>query len=205
MARSSARTVVAAALAVGALWLQAPRGGAAAAITVSPATAAAGASVTVSGNVPATGTASCSAGAAAQLTSTAALFPPDGFGPQAPRDAAGDFRVDYTIPTGTAPGSYNIGIRCAGGNVGVSATLQVTRSSATTTPPTTSRATTTAAPTTAAPASTVPTTTAPPATTAKGDDDSDGIPWILAVILGVVAVAAAFALGLRRGRRRPSA
>ena len=202
MARSPARILIGAALAVGALWLQAPAGGAAAAITVSPATAAAGASVTVSGNVPLTGTGSCSAGAAAQLTSTAALFPPDGFGPQAPRDAAGDFRVDYTIPTGTAAGSYNIGIRCAGGNVGVSATLQVTRASATTTPPTTGRATTTVAPpTTAAPTSTVPATTTPAKPT---DDDSDVLPWIVVGVIAVVAVAAAFAFGLRRGRRRPS-
>jgi LPXTG-motif cell wall-anchored protein len=93
---------------------------------VSPSSAAPGTAVTVSGNVPVSGTASCAAGDAAQLTSTAALFPPDGFGPQAPRDANGDFSVQYTIPTSTPAGTYSIGLRCGGGNVGITASLTVT-------------------------------------------------------------------------------
>jgi hypothetical protein len=91
-------------------------------ITVSPSTAAPGATVTFSGNIPAAG--DCPPGSAG-LTSTAALFPPDGFGPPAPSDADGNFQVTYTIPAATAPGTYTIGMRCGGGNVGVSTSLQV--------------------------------------------------------------------------------
>ena len=61
----------------------------------------------------------------ATVTSEAALFPPDGFGPSAPRDSSGQFALDYTVPTSTAPGTYLVGLRCGGGNVGVAASLTV--------------------------------------------------------------------------------
>lgn len=92
-------------------------------IMVSPATAAQGDTVTISGNHPIAG--DCAPGDA-RLTSTAELFPPDGFGPLVPSDASGNFTMTYTIPTSTPPGTYSIGMRCGGSNIGVSATLQVT-------------------------------------------------------------------------------
>jgi hypothetical protein len=91
---------------------------------VAPATAPHGGTVTISGNVPVSGKASCTSGPL--LTSTADLFPPDGFGPAVPRDANGNFHITTTIPTATPPGTYRIGLRCDGGNVGISATLHVT-------------------------------------------------------------------------------
>jgi hypothetical protein len=60
------------------------------------------------------------------ITSHAALFPPDGFGPSLSRNAAGAFQTSYTVPTSTPPGTYTIGLRCDGGNLGVGATLRVT-------------------------------------------------------------------------------
>jgi hypothetical protein len=60
------------------------------------------------------------------IVSTASLFPPDGFGPSATRDASGAFSVSYRVPSTTAAGTYDIGLRCGGGNVGVTASLIVT-------------------------------------------------------------------------------
>jgi hypothetical protein len=95
-------------------------------ITVSPSTAAQGDTVTISGNASA-----CSPeGNEVRLTSTVDLFPPDGFGPLLPLDANGDFETTYTIPADTPPGTYSIGLRCGGGNVGVSTTLHVTQAAA---------------------------------------------------------------------------
>jgi hypothetical protein len=124
--RTTSRVVGAFALAVLAVLAQASAAAAAASITVSPSSAAPGTSVTVSGNIPVSGTASCAAGDPAQLTSSDGLFPPDGFGPQAQRDASGNFSVQYTIPASTPAGSYSIGLRCGGGNVGITASLTVT-------------------------------------------------------------------------------
>jgi hypothetical protein len=59
------------------------------------------------------------------VTSEAALFPPDGFGPTATRDSDGSFAIDYTVPASTTPGTYTVGLRCGGGNVGVGASLTV--------------------------------------------------------------------------------
>jgi hypothetical protein len=92
-------------------------------ISVSPATVPAGGVVHISGSVS---TQACSASDAATLTSDSALFPPDGFGPSATRDGQGAFAVDYTVPDSTPAGTYQIGIRCGGGNVGVTASLHVT-------------------------------------------------------------------------------
>jgi hypothetical protein len=81
--------------------------------------------VSFSGVVPTSGTPSCSPGPVT-LTSVAALFPPDGFGPQATRSASGAFQVNFHVGAATPPGTYSIGVRCGGGNVGISTTLRVT-------------------------------------------------------------------------------
>jgi hypothetical protein len=92
-------------------------------ISVRPNVAAAGQQVRISGSTPVS---DCPADDAAILTSTASLFPPDGFGPVVPRDAAGAFSVVYRVPVSTPAGVYQIGFRCGGGNVGVFASLRVT-------------------------------------------------------------------------------
>jgi hypothetical protein len=91
-------------------------------INVSPTTVPPGGVVHISGSVPVK---NCPASDAATITATAALFPPDGFGPNADRDSNGDFAVDYTVPVSTPPGTYDVGVRCGGGNVGVAAALTV--------------------------------------------------------------------------------
>ncbi len=100
----------------------APAAAAAGSVTVAPAAVPAGGTVTISGSVD---PAQCPASDGVTLTSTAAFFPPDGFGPVAARTASGAFSVSHTVPASTPPGSYSIGLRCGGGNVGVSATLRV--------------------------------------------------------------------------------
>lgn len=123
------RSVVAGMAVVAVLCLQATAASAQPDITVSPNSAAAGSTVTISGNVPVSGTPSCPASDGVQLTSSAALFAPDGFGPQATRDASGNFQVQFLIPSSTPAGSYSVGMRCGGGNVGVTASLTVTSGS----------------------------------------------------------------------------
>jgi hypothetical protein len=120
-------SVVAGAVA-GLLLLTAPAPAAAAArISVSPSTVSSGGTVVVSGRIPTRGPQACPSRDSAILTSTAALFPPDGIGPNAHRKRGGVFRIRYTVPASTPPGMYFIGVRCGGGNVGVQATLKVTR------------------------------------------------------------------------------
>ena len=92
-------------------------------ITVSPHSIPAGGTVSFSGVVPTSGTPSCAPGSAT-LTDTA-LFPPDGFGPQAPRNASGQFHVTFHVASSTPPGTYSVGVLCGGGNVGVSTSLTV--------------------------------------------------------------------------------
>jgi hypothetical protein len=92
-------------------------------ITVTPSVAAAGSVVHIKGSASPKG---CSVDDAAIPTDTAALFPPDGFGPPAARNSQGAFDLTYTVPTSTPAGSYQIGLRCGGGNVGVFTTLRVT-------------------------------------------------------------------------------
>jgi hypothetical protein len=99
-----------------------PAAAAAGTVTVSPNVVPAGGTVTVSGSVS---VASCAASNPVILTDTA-LFPPDGFGPTVARNASGAFSTTYTVPASTPPGSYSVGVRCGGGNVGVSAAVQVT-------------------------------------------------------------------------------
>jgi hypothetical protein len=99
---------------------------AASSVSVSPSTVRVGGAVMISGMVPTSGGQSCPQPDPVTITSSAALFPPDGFGPQASRSATGAFRVRYTVPTSTPPGTYTIGLRCGGGNVGVRTSLRVT-------------------------------------------------------------------------------
>jgi hypothetical protein len=103
----------------------APASPAAASITVSPSSVAAGGTVSFSGVVPTSGTAFCAPGAATLIDGDA-LFPPDGFGPLAPRNASGAFHVTFHVPASTPPGTYTVGLRCGGGNVGVTTRLTVT-------------------------------------------------------------------------------
>jgi hypothetical protein len=81
--------------------------------------------VLITGLIPTSGPQSCPAGDQAIPTSSAALFPPDGFGPAVPRSSSGRFRIRYALPSSTPPGTYLIGVRCGGGHVGVSANLRV--------------------------------------------------------------------------------
>ena len=94
-----------------------------ASISVSPTSVPAGSTVHIFGSIPVK---RCPASDGATVTGEAALFPPDGFGPTAGRSAKGDFALDYTLPTSTPAGSYDVGARCGGGNVGVAASLTVT-------------------------------------------------------------------------------
>jgi hypothetical protein len=94
-----------------------------ASISVNPTMVAAGDTVRIRGSVPYS---VCTDDAGPRLTSVDRLFPPDGLGPAAARDPSGAFSVSYTVPAQTPAGTYQIGLRCGGGNVGVSARLQVT-------------------------------------------------------------------------------
>jgi hypothetical protein len=111
--------------AIAPMFVAAPASPAGASVTVAPSSTPAGGTVSFSGVVPTSGTPSCAPGDAT-LTRDAALFPPDGFGPQASRDASGAFQVDFQVPASTSPGTYTVGVRCGGGNVGVSTSLTVT-------------------------------------------------------------------------------
>jgi hypothetical protein len=93
-----------------------------ASITVSPSTVSAGGTVHISGSIPVK---RCAASDGATVVGQAALFPPDGFGPTTKRDSNGDFALDYAVPTSTPAGTYDIGLRCGGANVGVAAALTV--------------------------------------------------------------------------------
>jgi hypothetical protein len=92
-------------------------------ISVSPSTVAPGGTVQITGSIPAK---LCPASDSAIPVATADLFPPDGFGPEAARDSKGAFALSYTVPTSTPAGIYQIGVRCGGGLVGVTAELKVT-------------------------------------------------------------------------------
>jgi hypothetical protein len=94
-------------------------------LSVHPSKTHPGGHVVITGLVPTSGSQSCPAEDPAILTSTAALFPPDGLGPAAPRSASGKFKVKYVVPSSTPTGTYVIGVRCGGGNTGLSATLRV--------------------------------------------------------------------------------
>ncbi|MFG1609762.1 hypothetical protein [Actinoplanes sp. NPDC049265] len=92
---------------------------------VRPPSARPGDTVRIGGLVPFTGPKACPADAAAVLTSVSALFPPEGFGPAVERTKSGRFLVSYHVPATTPPATYQIGVRCSGGNLGVNTTLHV--------------------------------------------------------------------------------
>jgi hypothetical protein len=94
-----------------------------ASIDVSPSTVQAGVAVHISGSVSVT---ACPTQDQATVTGDSELFPPDGFGPSVDRNSHGDFALDYTVPSSTPAGVYRIGLRCGGGNTGVSTQLTVT-------------------------------------------------------------------------------
>jgi hypothetical protein len=193
---TAGRVAGAFALTVVAVCVLASAASAASSITVSPSSAPQGSTVTISGSVPVSGTPSCASGDPAQLTSTADLFPPDGLGPQAARDASGNFHTTYTIPTATRPGTHSIGVRCGGGAVGISATLQVTQPATTTTTvasTTTSNTTTTVAQTSAVSG----TTTTPPRPGRTSGDGSRAL-WIALGALVLLVGAGATLFFLRR-------
>ena len=91
-------------------------------IFVSPSDVPAGGTVHITGSVDPQG---CPTSDSAIPTSDDSLFPGDGFGPATARNSQGAFALDYTVPTSTPAGTYQIGLRCGGGNVGVFASLQV--------------------------------------------------------------------------------
>ena len=91
-------------------------------IFVSPSDVPAGGTVHITGSVDPQG---CPTSDPVTPTSDDALFPGDGFGPQTARNSHGAFALDYTVPTSTPASTYQIGLRCGGGNVGVFASLQV--------------------------------------------------------------------------------
>jgi len=185
-------------------------------LAVSPTTAAPGAAVTFSGNVPVVGAQACAMGDDVQLTSNAPLFPASGLGPQATRDSGGSFHATYTVPTATGLGTYTVGLRCGGGNVGVSVMLTVSKTGATST--TSSTSSTTSTTSTTATTSTTVTSTGPngpssgssttfgiglptgPASDAASShtssDPSTGVVIVALVLLILVA------LGLAVSRRR---
>jgi type 1 fimbria pilin len=121
------RSLAAVTLASAAVLLTAPTAFAAqnanGSVTVTPSEIGPGGTVHVSGSVS---TQSCPTSDSVTVTGESSLFPPDGFGPSAQRDAQGRFSLDYTVPTSTIPARYQIGLRCGGGNVGVAAVLTVT-------------------------------------------------------------------------------
>jgi hypothetical protein len=90
-------------------------------IFVSPSDVPAGGTVHITGSVDPQG---CPPSTPAIPVSTGDLFP-GSFGPAMTRNSQGAFALDYTVPTSTPAGTYQIGLRCGGGNVGVFASLQV--------------------------------------------------------------------------------
>ena len=94
-----------------------------ASLSVSPSVVPAGGTVRITGFVS---NQNCAQSSPARVIGLDTLFPPDGFGPLAPRDSHGAFALTYTVPTSTPPGTYHIGARCGGGPIGAGARLTVT-------------------------------------------------------------------------------
>ena len=120
------------ALVVSALWAVAAPATAATTppsrVTVTPAVVGRGGLVIISGSVSPVTCPVPGGGApgGSILTSDNGLFPPDGFGPDLPRNASGGFSTPYTLPITVTPGTYTVGLRCGGGAVGAFANLLVT-------------------------------------------------------------------------------
>jgi hypothetical protein len=154
-------------------------GWAASAVTlqVRPSSITAGDTVVVSGSVgPAPQGSAC---ATSVLLLSRAFVPTDEFAGVPALTAAvkpgGAFAITTRVPRSTRAGTYTISGRCGGGNLGVSATLEVRAA------PT---ATTTPAPT---PSATAPPATRPTTSTADHRADSWIIPGLVGLAVGVLA------------------
>lgn len=100
----------------------------AASINVSPGTVAPGGNVRLSGDVLAGGTPGCEVPGTVTLISDAFAGLEEFAGVGAvnlPVDATGTFDSTVTLTSSVAAGTYSIGGRCGGGNLGVSATIVV--------------------------------------------------------------------------------
>ena len=196
--RSLSRAVGAALIGIVVLVVPVGPAWAAASITVEPSTASPGDTITISGNVPTDG---CPSSDAAQLTSTADLFPPDGFGPPATRAPTGDFSTDYAINASTPLGDYSIGVRCGGGNVGVSTVLHVVAAATTTMPTSTTTSTTTRSSTTTSTSTTTTTAASASSSSASASGTKSSKAWLW-IVLVILLILAALVVGFYfRGRR----
>jgi hypothetical protein len=100
----------------------------AASINVAPSTVGPGDNVRLSGDILAGGTPGCDVSAGVTLISEAFAGLGEFAGVGAvnlPVDATGHFDSTVTLSTSIAAGTYSIGGRCGGGNIGVSANLVV--------------------------------------------------------------------------------
>ena len=160
-------------------------------LQVNPSSVIAGDTVVVSGSVgPAPAGSAC---ATSVMLLSRAFAPTEEFAGVPAVAAAvrpdGTFAATSRIPQSTPAGTYSISGRCGGGNIGVSATLEVRAAPAATTAP---------AP---APSATAPPATQPTVSTADNQADSWIIPGLVA--LAVVAVAA-LGVSLLYRRRHPT-
>jgi hypothetical protein len=164
-------------------------------LEVSPRSITAGGTVVVSGSVgPAPAGSAC---ATSVLLLSSAFVPSEEFAGVPAVTAAvgpgGTFAASTRIPSSTPAGTYTISGRCGGGNIGVSATLQVRAAPpATTTPAPAPSATTPPAP---APSATAPPATQPTVSTANDQADRWIIPLVAAaigIVLGGLAVSLLF-------------
>jgi hypothetical protein len=100
----------------------------AASINVSPSTVAPGGNVRLSGDILANGTPGCDVTGTVTLISDAFAGLGEFAGVGAvdlPLDSTGHFDSTVTLSAAVAPGTYSIGGRCGGGNLGVTATIVV--------------------------------------------------------------------------------
>jgi hypothetical protein len=159
-------------------------------LQVSPRSITAGETVTVAGSV---GSAPAgSACATSALLLSRAVVPTEEFAGVPAVTAAvrpgGTFAATTRIPRSTPAGTYTISGRCGGGNLGVSATLEVRAA------PT---ATTTPAP---APSATAPPATQPTASTSNNQADR----WIIPLVAAAVGVLVGLGGSLLFRRRHPT-
>ena len=100
----------------------------AASINVSPSTVAPGGNVRLSGDILANGTPGCDVTGTVTLISDAFAGLGEFAGVGAvdlPLDTTGHFDSTVTLSASVAPGTYSIGGRCGGGNLGVTATIVI--------------------------------------------------------------------------------
>jgi hypothetical protein len=186
---------------VGTLALTAPaQAEPAATLQVSPTSVTAGDTVVVSGSVgPAPAGSACAA--SILLLSRAFVHTDEFAGVPAVMAAVkpdGTFAATTTIPRSTPAGTYDVSGRCGGGNIGVSATLEVR---AATTPTTTPAA----APPATAPPATAPPATAPPATQPTASTANDLVErWIVPLVALAVGILIGLGASLLFRRRHPT-